>query len=79
LLDDGTKSESVLELFLAILFKRLLLELFVVVVVVGTVFESCDNVLVNENAFRRTDDGDVDDDGDEDELFSLFLLFNFDY
>lgn len=76
MLDDGTKSESVLELFLAMLFKRLLLELFVVV---GTVFESCDNVLVNENAFRRTDDGDVDDDGDEDELFSLFLLFNFDY
>ena len=47
--------------------------LFVVVVVV---FESCDNVLVNENAFKRTDDGDVDEDGDEDELlFSLFLLF----
>jgi hypothetical protein len=44
------------------------------VFVVAGLFESCDNVLLNENAFRRTDDGDVDDVGDEDELFSLFLL-----
>lgn len=69
-------SESVLELFLTMLFKRLLLLLLVLFVVVVVVFESCDNVLVNENAFKRTDDGDVDEDGDEDELlFSLFLLF----